>query len=103
MAGFEQLFVALGVILSSAGIWKYAESKMKIKAEQRKNEIENSDTIQYRDDLKKRVSDLEKSLLESARKEDELNAKILKLTEEVSALRIKVDYLEKENERLKNK
>jgi FtsZ-binding cell division protein ZapB len=42
-------------------------------------------------------------LAASADEKDELRAKVLTLTEEVSALRIKVEFLEKENDRLKNK
>jgi len=74
---------------------------MKIKAEQKKDEDKNNDGIQYRDDLKRRVSKLEELLVESAKEKDELRKSVLKLTEEVSALRTKVEFLEKENERLK--
>jgi len=59
--------------------------------------------VQYRDDLKNRVRNLEAMLASSADEKDELRNKVLTLTEEVSALRIKVEFLEKENERLKNK
>jgi len=51
--------------------------------------------------LKRRVSKLEELLVESAKEKDELRKSVLKLTEEVSALRTKVEFLEKENERLK--
>jgi cell division protein FtsB len=37
----------------------------------------------------------------SAQEKDELRKQILKLTEEVASLRTKVEFLEKENERLK--
>ena len=52
-------------------------------------------------DLKKRVAKLEDLLEESAREKDELRNSVLKLTEEVASLRTKVEFLEKENERLK--
>jgi FtsZ-binding cell division protein ZapB len=42
-------------------------------------------------------------LASSADEKEELRNKVLSLTEEVSALRIKVEFLAKENERLKNK
>ncbi len=57
----------------------------------------------YRDDLKNRVRNLEALLAASAEEKEELRAIVLKLTEEVSVLRTKVEFLEKENERLKNK
>lgn len=59
--------------------------------------------MQYRDDLKNRVRNLESLLAQSAQEKDDMRDKILKLTEEVSALRMKVEFLEKENERLKMK
>lgn len=103
MDSITQIIITLATVLTSAGVWKFAETRLRIKAQQRKSEEENSDTVQYRDDLKKRVGNLERLLEESSNKEDELQSKILALTEEVSALRIKVEFLEKENERLKNK
>lgn len=103
MDNITQIIITLVTVLTSAGVWKFAETRLRIRAQQKKTEAENSDTIQYRDDLKNRVANLERLLQDSSHKEDELQAKILVLTEEVSALRIKVEYLEKENERLKNK
>jgi FtsZ-binding cell division protein ZapB len=37
----------------------------------------------------------------SSDEKDELRSKVLLLTQEVSALRVKVEFLEKENDRLK--
>ena len=55
----------------------------------------------YRDDLKSRVKNLETLLANSADEKDELRNNVLKLTAEVNALRVKVEFLEKENQRLK--
>jgi len=101
MDSATEILTIMGGVLGTAGLWKFAEARMKIKAEQKKDEEKNSDGIQYRDDLKRRVSKLEELLVESAQEKDELRKSVLKLTEEVSALRIKVEFLEKENERLK--
>jgi predicted nuclease with TOPRIM domain len=59
--------------------------------------------VQYRDDLKNRVRNLEAMLANSSDEKEDLRKQVLILTEEVSALRIKVEFLEKENDRLKNK
>ena len=59
--------------------------------------------VQYRDDLKNRVINLESLLATSATQKDELMDTVLKLTAQVSELNVKVDFLERENERLKNK
>jgi len=103
MDSVTEIVTIVGGVLGTAGLWKFAEARMKIKAEQKKDETVNSDGIQYRDDLKRRVTKLEELLDESSKEKDELRSLVLKLTEEVSALRTKVEFLEKENERLKNK
>ncbi len=103
MDSVTEIVTIVGGVLGTAGLWKFAEARMKIRAEQKKDETVNSDGIQYRDDLKRRVTKLEELLDESSKEKDELRSLVLKLTEEVSALRTKVEFLEKENERLKNK
>jgi|TARA_B100001094_G_C17804578_1_gene610772 predicted nuclease with TOPRIM domain len=101
MDSVTEIVTIVGGVLGTAGLWKFAEARMKIRAEQKKDETVNSDGIQYRDDLKRRVTKLEELLDESSKEKDELRSLVLKLTEEVSALRTKVEFLEKENERLK--
>ena len=59
MDNFGQIAITAIGVLGSASIWKYFESRLKVKAEQKKNQRENSDTNQYRDDLKNRVKNLE--------------------------------------------
>ena len=103
MDNLTEIVTIVGGVLGTAGIWKFAETRLRVKAEQKKEETQNSDGVQYRDDLKKRVSKLEELLVESAKEKDELRAQVLKLTEEVASLRTKVEFLEKENERLKMK
>lgn len=103
MDNISQIIITVATVAGSAGIWKFAEARLKHKAETRQAEHNNNDTVQYRDDLKNRVKNLETLLANSADEKDELRDKVLKLTEEVSALRIKVEFLEKENERLKMK
>ena len=73
---------------------------MKLKAEGEKDE--KTEQNMYRDDLKERVKNLEVLLKESSAEKDEMRKEILRLTEEVSELRVKVTFLERENDRLKN-
>ena len=96
-----EIVTILAGVLGTAGLWKFAETRLKVRAEQKKEEIENSDGHQYRDDLKNRVTKLEELLEASAKEKDELRQSVLKLTAEVAALRIKGEFLEKENDRLK--
>ncbi len=69
----------------------------------KKNEAQNDDGNLYRDDLKARVRNLETLLAQSSDEKDELRDTVLALTAQVSELRVKVEFLEKENERLKMK
>jgi hypothetical protein len=103
MDNITQIIITLATVAGSAGIWKFFEARLRVKSEEKKSELENSDGVQYRDDLKDRVRNMEALLARSADEKDELRNQVLLLTQEVSALRVKVEFLEKENDRLKNK
>lgn len=102
MDNVTQIIITIVTVAGSASVWKFLEARLKTRIEEKKNNYENNDGVQYRDDLKNRVRNLESLLATSSDEKDELRLQVLKLTEEVSALRIKVEFLEKENERLKN-
>lgn len=53
-----------------------------------------------RHDCKDRISKLEALLEESSKEKDELRGLVLKLTEQVAELRVKVEYLTAENKKL---
>lgn len=94
MGDYVQVIVTLIGVLGSASIWKYMEVRLRV------NKTQN-DTVQFRDDLKQRVKNLEALLSDSGREKDELRQQILDLTAEVNSLRVEVEYLKRENERLK--
>ena len=95
------LLVTVFTVLFSAGAWKFYESRLKTKTKDMQDE-RNEQNL-YRDDLRERVKRLEKLLTEGSVEKDQMRDQILNLTREVSELRVKVAFLEKENERLKNK
>lgn len=94
------VIVTIVTVLFSAGAWKFYEVKMKLKA--KNTEDQKNDHNMYRDDLRDRVKRLEQLLQQSSEEKDEMRNQILSLTKEISELRVKVTFLEKENERLKN-
>jgi len=96
-----QIIATIAGVLTSGAIWKYLENRMKTKAQERKERIANDDGVLYRDDLKSRVKNLETLLANSADEKEDLRTQVLNLTAEVNALRVKVEFLEKENQRLK--
>ena len=101
MDNITQIIATIAGVLTSGAIWKYLENRMKTKAQERKERIANDDGVLYRDDLKSRVKNLETLLANSADEKEDLRTQVLNLTAEVNALRVKVEFLEKENQRLK--
>jgi uncharacterized coiled-coil protein SlyX len=95
MEGYVQIIITIVGVLGSASIWKYLEMRLKTKSEEKRTDLNNNDTVQFRDDLKARVARLEELLEES-------NSKVINLTAEVHQLRTEVRFLTKENDRLKN-
>ena len=102
MDNVTQIIITVITVAGSASIWKFLEARLKSRTEEKRNNYQNNDGVQYRDDLKNRVKNLETLLATSSEEKEELRKQVLKLVEEVSALRIKVEFLERENQRLKN-
>jgi len=90
-----QIIIAVVTLLGSAGIWKYAEARLRVKAELRKEEQSTNDTVLYRDDLKNRVEEMDKALKEAHKELLELTQKVAKLETENSFLRREIDILKR--------
>jgi hypothetical protein len=103
MTSYDNLttvLVTMMTVLFSAGAWKFYEKRIKLKTELERED--RTDQNMYRDDLRDRVRRLEQLLTDGALEKDVMRDQILSLTKEVTALHVKVEYLEKENQRLKN-
>jgi len=103
MAPYDNLttvLVTMMTVLFSAGAWKFYEKRIKLKTDLERED--RTDQNMYRDDLRERVRRLEQLLTDGALEKDVMRDQILSLTKEVTALHVKVEYLEKENQRLKN-
>ena len=59
MDSWVQIVVTLVGVLGSASIWKYLEARLKSQSEAKKLDLKNNEGVQYRDDLKNRVRNLE--------------------------------------------
>ncbi len=102
MEAIQQILITLAAVAGSTALWNFLSERIKAKTEARKDDLRNDDGMQYRDDLKDRVRNLESLLAKSSDEKDELRDTVLELTKQVSELSVKVEFLEKENERLKN-
>jgi len=98
-----QIVITIIGVLGSGAIWKYLEARLRVNSDEKKLELQNNDGVQYRDDLKNRVRNLEAMLANSSNEKDTLRQQVLDLVAEVNTLRVKVEFLEKENQRLSNK
>lgn len=79
-------------VAGGAGAWKFYEFLIRNKREKEKDEL--SEQNMYRDDLRTRVEKLEND-------KDECTMTLRELSSELSAIKVKLDFLEMENDRLK--
>jgi predicted RNase H-like nuclease (RuvC/YqgF family) len=77
--------------LGSTGAWRFYE-KRAINKEKSENFM--------KDECRERIVKLEVLLERSSKEKDEMRQEILKLTSEVSELRVKVDFFQKETDDL---
>jgi peptidoglycan hydrolase CwlO-like protein len=95
MENSTQIILAVVTLLGSAGIWRYAEARLKVRAEQKKDEQSASDTVLYRDDLRNRVEEMDEALKQANKEILELTQKVAKLETENSFLRREIDILKR--------
>lgn len=89
--GQESVWTALVTVitvLGGTGAWRFYEKRADRK---------EKDEEFIRHDCKERITKLEALLQAASKEKDEMRQTILKLTEQVSALSVKVDYLQNGN------
>ena len=85
------VLITVITVLGSASAWRFYEKRAMRK--ERDEEF-------IRHDCRDRIAKLEALLQESSREKDDMRTTILVLTEKVSALTVKVEFLQKENSEL---
>ena len=99
MEQYYTIIITVVSVLGSAGAWQFYQNRMKMKYAAAKDD--KTDQNLYRDDLRERVAVLEEKLeQERAAKEKsakELSDALTRLTE----YKVRLEFLEKENERIK--
>jgi hypothetical protein len=88
------LYTVLGTaltVLGSASAWRYYEKRAMAKEK-------DEDFIRH--DCKDRIAKLEALLANSSKEKDEMRLMILDLTRQVTELRVTVDFLRMENDKL---
>ena len=82
------VIITLITILGSTSAWKYYEKRA---------EVKRDDDNFVKQDCRERIAKLEVLLKESSEEKDKMRETILALTEKVSALSVRVEFLQKEN------
>jgi hypothetical protein len=88
------VLITVVTVLGSASAWRFYEKRAMRK--ERDEEF-------IRHDCKDRLTKMEALLEASSKEKGEMRETILKLTEQVSALAVKVEFLQKENSELLSK
>ena len=70
-----QIVITIIGVLGSGAIWKYLEARLRVNSDEKKLELQNNDGVQYRDDLKNRVRNLEAMLANSSNEKTRLDSK----------------------------
>ena len=88
------IITSLIAVLFGGGAWKFYEFLVRKKAKD-KQSIKSEQTM-YRDDLILRVEKLESE-------KDKCSEKLMQLSSKIAALTVELEFIKKENERLKYK
>ncbi len=99
MDQYITIIVTIVTVLGSAGAWQFYQKRMERKFDAAKED--KTDQNLYRDDLRERVAVLEAKLEEERAETQKRYAEILKLQTTLTEYKVRIEFLEKENERLK--
>jgi len=93
------VIVTLATVLTSAGAWQYWQKRMKLKHDERNTD--RSEQTMFRDDLRERVAVLEQKLEEAYGDKAKTERKLTEVLTQLAEYKVRLEFLEKENERLK--
>jgi septal ring factor EnvC (AmiA/AmiB activator) len=91
MENIYSVLIAVVTVLGSAGAFRYYEKRAI-------NKERDDDFIRH--DCKERIAKLEALLVQSSNEKDELRKMIIEMTAQVAELRVKVEFLSADNQKL---
>jgi len=95
-----QTIITAVTVLGSAGAWQFYQSRMKLKHVEKKED--RSEQTMFRDDLRERVAVLEQKLEESYNEKQNVMKELTDVLQTLAEYKVRIEFLEKENDRLKN-
>jgi chromosome segregation ATPase len=96
-----QTIITIITVLGSAGAWQFYQSRLKLK-HQEKQEDRGEQTL-FRDDLRERVAVLEQKLEESYSEKEKVQRELTEVLQTLAEYKVRLEFLEKENDRLKSR
>ena len=96
-----QTIITVVTVLGSAGAWQFYQNRMKLKHQEKKED--RSEQTLFRDDLRERVAVLEEKLEQAYKENEETQERLVRVMQELTEYKVRLEYLEKENERLKDR
>jgi chromosome segregation ATPase len=101
MENYTTIIVTAVTVLGSTGAWTYYQNRLKLKYESKKDD--KSEHNLYRDDLRERVAVLESKLEQERSAKEKTTHEVIELRTKLTEYKVRLEFLEKENERLKYK
>jgi hypothetical protein len=101
MENYATIIITIVTVLGSTGAWNYYQNRLKLKYDNKKDD--KSEQNLYRDDLRERVAVLETKLDEERNAKQKTTEEVIELRTKLTEYKVRLEFLEKENERLKFK
>ncbi len=91
--------ITIATVLTSAGAWQFYQNRLKLKHKEKVDD--RSEQTLFRDDLRERVVILEQKLEEAYENKAKTERKLTEVMTQLAEYKVRLEYLEKENDRLK--
>lgn len=101
MEQYTTIIITIVTVLGSAGAWQFYQNRLKLKYQAQKED--KSDQNMYRDDLRERVAVLEEKLEQERNQKEKTAQELAKVMTQLTEYKVRLEFLEKENDRLKFK
>ena len=101
MSEYYTIIITAITVLGSAGAWQFYQNRMKLKYQAQKED--KNDMNLYRDDLRERVAVLEEKLEQERNQKEKTASELAQVMTQLTEYKVRLEFLEKENERLKYK
>jgi len=91
--------ITIATVLTSAGAWQFYQNRLKLKHKEKVDD--RSEQTLFRDDLRERVAILEQKLEEAYENKAKTERKLTEVMTQLAEYKVRLEFLEKENDRLK--